>query len=158
MLAGSRTIGWKEWVALPDLEIPAIKAKIDTGARTSALHAFRLETYRPRRGGLRVRFGIHPLQRRQDIELFCDADVKDHREVKDSSGNISHRYIIQTHICIGSYKKLIEISLARRDTMRFRMLLGRTAFDKNIYIDPLGSYLTGRSLNTSYRKYRKRAL
>ena len=90
-------LGWREWVALPELGIPAVKAKVDTGARTSALHAFSLETFEE--SGLQmVRFGIHPLQRRTDLELFCTAEVVDERVVSDSGGRITSYNVCYTKL------------------------------------------------------------
>ena len=143
-------IGWKEWLALPDLGIPAIKAKIDTGARTSALHTFSIEDYATG-GKWMVRFGIHPLQKRQDIELYCEAPVVDRRRVKDSSGRTETRYTIETKAILGSEEWPIQITLTNRDSMMFRMLLGRTALERRFAIDPARSYLTGRRLPRAYK-------
>jgi hypothetical protein len=148
-------LGWREWVSLPDLGIPAIKAKLDTGARTSSLHAFMIEPFRSD-GRLKVRFGIHPLQRREDIEIFSSAEVIDRRHVIDSGGHRELRYVIQTPIHIGQRSWDIEVSLTNRDIMRFRMLLGRTAMQKRLLVDPQGSYLAGRSLMRVYRKGKKK--
>jgi len=142
-------IGWREWLALPQLGIPAIKAKIDTGARTSALHTFSLEEFSD--GGIRmVRFGIHPLQKRKDIELFCQAPVLERRRVKDSGGHSETRYVIQTTVALKNDVWRINITLTNRDAMIFRMLLGRTAIEKRFMIDPGRSYTAGRSLAKNY--------
>ena len=142
-------IGWKEWVALPDLGIPAIKAKIDTGARTSALHAFALEAFR--RGGVyRVRFAMHPLQRRRDVARTCEAVVLDHRRVKNSGGQVEQRYTIRTRLELGSLHWSIDITLTDRSDMLFRMLLGRTALAGRVCIDPAGTYLCGRRRARAY--------
>jgi hypothetical protein len=150
-----QTIGWREWVALPELGIPAIKAKVDTGARTSALHAFSIETYRED-GRSKVRFGIHPLSRRSDIELFCSTDLIDFRMVKNSGGHREKRYVIRTPMALGDNIWPIDITLTCRDTMLFRMLLGRTAMRNRLIVDPKESYLTGRSLSRVYQKTRKK--
>ena len=143
-------IGWKEWIVLPELGIPAVKAKIDTGARTSALHIFSLEEFQS--GGRRmVRFGIHPLQRRKDIECFCEAPVLEQRRVKDSGGHYEKRYVIQTTAKLGAVSWSINITLTNRDPMLFRMLLGRQAVENRFLINPGWPYLTGRKLAKSYQ-------
>lgn len=135
-------VGWREWLALPGLNIPAIKAKIDTGARTSALHAFFVEPFYA--GGQQmVRFSVHPRQKRLDAVIDCVAAVKDFREVSDSGGHREMRYVIETEILLGPCSRTIEMTLTNRDNMKFRMLLGRTAL-KELLIDPDRSYLMGR--------------
>ncbi len=143
-------IGWKEWLFFPDLEIPAIKAKIDTGARTSAIHTFSIEEYTVQ-GQLMVRFGVHPLQKRRDVELFCEAPVVDRRRVKDSGGHTEMRYFIETTVVLGERKWPIHMTLTNRDRMMFRMLLGRTALEKRFIIDPGRAYLGGRKLEKAYK-------
>ena len=143
-------IGWREWLALPQLGIPAIKAKIDTGARTSALHTFSLEEFTSDGGRRMVRFGIHPLQKRRDFELFCEAPVLERRRVKDSGGHIEKRYVIQTDVVLKNEIWRINVTLTNRDAMLFRMLLGRTAIAKRFIVDPGRSYLGGRTLAKAY--------
>jgi hypothetical protein len=146
-------VGWREWIGLPELGIPAVKAKIDTGARTSALHVFDLEEF-VEDGRRMVRFGIHPLQRRKDIVRFCEAPVLERRRVKDSGGHIEKRYVIRTKAVMGSESWKIDLTLTNRDPMLFRMLLGRTAVENRFLINPGRSYRTGRSLAKSYNKKR----
>lgn len=148
-------VGWREWMTLPQLGIPAIKAKIDTGARTSSLHTFSLEEF-TREGQLMIRFGIHPLQKRRDIELFCEATVVDRRRVKDSGGHIEKRYVIRTSAVLGSARWTIDITLTNRDAMLFRMLLGRTAVENRFVIDPGRSYTAGRILARHYPRRTRR--
>lgn len=136
-------LGWREWVALPELKLMEIKAKIDTGARSSALHAFAIEPYR--KGGQRwVMFAIHPLQKRCDVSVECHAEVKDRRLVMDSGGHKQRRYVIETQLVLGRSVIKAEMTLTNRDSMSFRMLLGRTAMDARFIVDPGASYLQGR--------------
>ncbi|OGT52812.1 MAG: ribosomal protein S6 modification protein [Gammaproteobacteria bacterium RIFCSPHIGHO2_12_FULL_41_15] len=138
---GQIIVGWREWLAIPALGIDRIKAKVDTGARTSTLHAFALKSYRDN-GKTRLRFKIHPLQRNELTLVVCEADVFDKRWVTDSGGHYELRYVIKTPIVLGNQTWPIEITLTNRDTMGFRMLLGRTAMRRRLIVDPGQSYLT----------------
>jgi len=141
------TLGWREWVLLPELNLPPLKAKIDTGARTSCLHAFSLQPFNKGPSAW-VRFGMHPHQQDPDTEVFCEAKIVDKRIVTDSGGHREERYVISTLLELGKTQWPIEITLTNRDTMRFRMLLGRTAMQDKIIVDPSGSYLLGNTENT----------
>lgn len=135
-------LGWREWVSLPGLGIEQIKAKVDTGARTSALHAFSHQTFHER-GVLMVRFRIHPRQRRTDIVKECVAEVLERRMVSDSGGHREKRLVIATPLQLGERRWNIEMTLTNRDNMQFRMLLGRTAIKGHYVVDPGRSYLVG---------------
>jgi hypothetical protein len=139
---GLAAIGWREWLSLPQLGIPHLKAKVDTGARTSALHACYVEPFRAQ-GVRMVRFGIHPLQRRTDIIIECTAAVLDRRNVTDSGGHREMRYVIETQAALGDVTWPVELTLTNRDTMRFRMLLGRLAMEDRFMVIPSASYLLG---------------
>ncbi|MDH3713011.1 MAG: RimK/LysX family protein [Gammaproteobacteria bacterium] len=139
----THVLGWREWVGLPELGIDRLKCKVDTGARSSALHAYFVEPF-SENGRARVRFGIHPLQRRSKPEIVCVADVLDERMVSDSGGHRENRIVIATPIVLGASSWAVEITLTDRDTMRFRMLLGRTAINCRYVVDPSASYLAGK--------------
>ena len=137
------TLGWREWVSLPGLGVEAIKAKVDTGARTSAIHAFELEPF-SENGKERIRFRIHPLQKDQTTVATCTADILDKRVVTDSGGHREERFVIATELLIGGHCWLIEATLTARDNMLFRMLIGRTAMKGRACVNPARSYLVGK--------------
>ena len=143
-------LGWEEWLALPELGLPAIKAKIDTGARTSALHAFTIESFGPA-SRPKVRFGVHPVPGRDDIEVFCTADVIDRREVTSSNGESELRFVVRTTVTMGERSWPIEITLANREAMAYRMLLGRQALQEDMFVDAATSF---RQPRLGYRLYK----
>lgn len=136
-------IGWREWVSIPAIGIDHIKAKVDTGARTSALHTFDLETYEES-GESRVRFRVHPFQGDLETVVACDLPVASQRIVRDSGGHEEVRPFIRVPVTFGKTVHEIEISLTNRDNMKFRMLIGRTALKSRFVVDSSRSYLFGR--------------
>jgi hypothetical protein len=132
-------IGWREWVLLPDLLDVRIKAKIDTGARTSSIHSFGTRRFSDG-GAPHVEFLIHPLQHEETPEVVCTAPIKDEREVKSSNGEAEIRIFVETLARLGPVEWPIELSLADRDVMGFRMLLGREALRRRFLVDPARSY------------------
>ena len=142
MTVKTKTIlGWREWVSLPEFGIERIKAKVDTGARTSALHAFNLRLFDDS-GQRMVHFKIHPIQRKNDVVVECIARVKDERIITDSGGHKEQRIVIETPVKIGDHIRQVEVTLTDRDNMLFRMLLGRTAIRPHFLVDPNKSFLS----------------
>ncbi len=150
-------IGWQEWLALPELGLPAIKAKIDTGARTSALHAFLIEPFGPAEAPM-VRFGVHPIPGRVDVAVFCSAPVAGRREVTSSNGEKETRYFIRTPVQMGEHTWEIEIGLTNRESMTYRMLLGRQAIRDDMMVDVAASFRQPRLGYKLYRDLPRRVL
>lgn len=148
-------VGWQEWCSLPKLHLPAIKAKIDTGAKTSALHAWDVHPFR-RHGLLYVHFIVHPLQRNTDLTVRCTAKVIDQRTVMSSGGHKQRRYVISTPVIVGNSLWEIEVTLTNRDTMAFRMLLGRDALKGHAIVDPQSSLHQGKFKKSDLRKLYRR--
>ena len=136
-------IGWREWLTLPALGIPVVKAKVDTGARSSALHAFDVEVF-VENGREMVRFNVHPFQRDNERSVSAVAELFDRRSVRSSEGHESMRPVILTPVELMGQQWLVELTLTRRDTMGFRMLLGRQAIRRRFLVDPGRSYFAGR--------------
>lgn len=136
-------IGWEEWCSLPELGLPAIKAKVDTGAKTSALHAFSIENFYED-GVSYVRFDMHPIQRTDAYIKTCVAPVIDERYVSDSGGHREKRFVIRTPLLLNQQIWDIEITLTNRDSMAFRMLLGREAMRGKVVVDPTLSCTHGK--------------
>lgn len=135
-------IGWREWVSLPGLCLPVIKGKLDTGARTSSLHAFNIEPFYDR-GHLKVSFQVHPLHNHPEIVVTCSANVVDYRSVSDSGGHREKRYVIETEMLIGDLSMTIEVTLANRESMTHKMLIGRAAM-KQLMINPGRTFMLGK--------------
>ncbi len=139
-------VGWRELVGLPGLGVERIKAKIDTGARTSTLHAFDIELFKVK-GKEFVRFKVHPLQRQSRKVVQCEAELYDQRYVRSSSGHSSLRPVILTQLKVGSHLWDIELTLTNRDKMGFRMLIGRQAIRRHLLVHSGRSYLLGKKSN-----------
>jgi len=135
-------LGSEEWCSFPELGIPTIKARVDSGAKTSALHAINIAPFIKNDANW-VKFDINPIQNNIKTVIHCEAPMVDKRIVKSSSGFREHRYVIQTQIAIGDAKWPIEMTLTNRDSMGFRMLLGREAMSGRILVDPEQKYLLG---------------
>jgi hypothetical protein len=146
-------IGWREWVSLPELGIGRIKVKVDTGARSSSLHAYDLE-YVEVRGKRLVRFKVHPLQRDSHTVIEAEAELLEVRGVRNSGGKLEHRPVIVTAVELMGELWPIELSLTRRDVMGFRMLLGRQAVRGRFTIDPSRSYYDGRLTKKRRTRYK----
>ncbi|REJ70085.1 MAG: ATP-dependent zinc protease [Planctomycetota bacterium] len=145
------TIGWREWIALPNLGIKQIKAKVDTGARSSALHAVDLETFK-RHGRDFVRFKVHPEQRNSKRTVIAEAEVLEYRKVKSSGGHQTRRPVILTSVSALGQTWEVELTLVSRDEMGFRMLLGREAIRRRMIVDPGRSFLNGRPKKKKAKK------
>lgn len=149
------TIGWREWVRLPDLDDVVVKAKVDTGARTSSLHAFDLEEA-DRDGETWIDFSFHPLQRDTDTVASGSARLVDRRRVTPSNGQSELRYVVETDLELDGQRLPIELTLTRRDAMGFRMLLGRRAIRDRFLVDPRRSYRGSESKEIRRRERRRR--
>ena len=136
-------IGWREWVGLPDLGIKTIKAKVDTGARSSSLHAYGIQEF-SRDGKQWVHFKVHPVQRKNDEVLEVEAAVLAFRSIRSSSGKAAMRPVILTNVELLGMTWAVELTLANRDAMGFRMLLGREAFRGRFLVDSAKSYYGGK--------------
>ena len=146
------TVGRREWCGLPALGVPAIKVKVDTGARTSSLHASEIE--QEHRDGVGwVRFRVAPLREHSGFLLTCEAPISSVRRVRSSNGQIQQRVFIETTLLLGRESWDIEVSLADRSDMKFPMLLGRQAMRGRVHVNPGASYLTGRKAPHQYREH-----
>jgi len=132
-------LGWQEWVALPELGLPALKAKIDTGAKTSALHTHSIEPFQSGAKSM-VRFTVRPSPARTSLEVGAEAEVVDRREVTSSNGERELRYVIATRLMLGGEVWPIEVSLTNRERMTYRMLIGRQAIRDDMLVDPAAKF------------------
>jgi hypothetical protein len=148
-------IGWREWVALPDLGIPMIKAKVDTGARSSAIHVSELTTFH-RRGVEMVRFVVQPAQRNPKPAVVAEARLLEWRRVRSSGGHASRRPVVRTTLELLGKRWKIELTLASRDAMGFRMLLGREAVRGRAVVDPGASFYGAKPPVARPRRPRRR--
>lgn len=145
-------IGCEEWCQLPDLDIPAIKARVDSGAKTSALHAFNIHPFK-KNGKPWVSFEVHPLQKDRNTVIRCEREVLDKRRVKSSSGVAETRYVIASNIRVGDKTWEVELTLSNRDSMGYRMLLGREAMNGRVLVDPELSFCHGDMSNDTLDEY-----
>lgn len=136
-------VGWREWVQIPQVDVPWIKAKIDTGAKTSAIHAFDLRSF-DRDGRDWVSFAVHPWQATAQDEVAVELPVHDSRSVRSSSGHEEQRYVVRLPVVLGGREVPVEVTLTDRDEMGFRMLIGREALVQGFLVDPSLSYAGGR--------------
>ncbi len=148
-------VGWREWVSLPAVGVPWIKAKLDTGARTSSLHAFDLVEVR--RGGIaHARFGIHPWQDSHDDAVVVERPIHDRRSVRSSSGHAEERIVVLLDVVLQGRTVSAEVTLTNRDDMGFRMLIGRQALRQGFVVDSARSFLGGRAPRGIRRRNRGR--
>jgi hypothetical protein len=146
-------VGWREWIALPELGIAEVKAKLDTGARSSALHVSDVERFR-RGGRSMIRFVIHPAQRQALPKVVAEAELIAERRVRSSSGQLQMRPVIRTAVQMLEARWEVELTLANRTQMGFRMLLGREAIRGRFLLDPARSFLAGRPRKRAGKKRR----
>ena len=148
-------VGSEEWCQFPDLNIPGIKARVDSGAKTSSLHAFNIQSFR-KNGEKWVNFEVHPLRNDNRTSVFCEAKVIDQRVIKSSSGSSEKRFVIRSKVLLGSEQYDIELTLTNRDSMGYRMLLGREAMEGRVLVNPAVSFSLGDrtpdDLNRVYQK------
>lgn len=149
----STVAGWREWVSLPDAGVAWIKAKLDTGARSSSLHAFDIEDFE-RDGEPWVRFSVHPWQRSAEESHLCELPLHDRRLVRSSSGHAQERDVVLMEVSLLGRSVTAEVTLSRRDEMGFRLLIGREALRQGFLVDPGRSYLGGRPKRRVRRKNR----
>lgn len=141
------TLGWREWLAMPELGVAGIIAKVDTGAKTCALHAFYIEPF-VQDGEDWIRFGLHPNRHSSARQVHCEARIKEKRDVTDSGGHTENRYVIETALELGGRVFPAEVTLTNRDNMKYRFLLGRNALRRRFVVDPARSWRLGKREET----------
>jgi hypothetical protein len=152
---GSIRAGWREWVQLPDVGVPWIKAKLDTGARTSAIHAYHIEPFQ-RDDANWVRFRVRPWQESTEDETIVECPVHDVRSIRSSSGHVQERYVVKMRLVMLGRRVTAEVTLTNRDQMGFRMLIGRQALRRGFAVDAGKSFLGGRAPKHVRRRNRGR--
>ncbi|WP_036491375.1 MULTISPECIES: ATP-dependent zinc protease family protein [Nocardioides] len=150
---GQLTAGWREWVRLPGIDVEWVKAKLDTGARSSAIHAFDIHEF-DRDGESWVRFSIHPWQRSREDSVDVELPIHDRRHVRSSTGHVQERYVVLLDVTLVERTVTAEVTLTSRDQMGFRMLIGREALRQGYLIDSRRSYLGGRPKKSVRRRNR----
>lgn len=150
-----KIIGWREWLSLPDLGIATLKAKVDTGARTSSLHAIDLEYFK-KSGKEYIKFKIQPQQRSSKLVVHCSHKVLEHRKIKSSNGQIELRPVIETNVSLFDEIWPVELTLTNRDEMGFRMLLGRESIRKRFLVDSGNSYLGAKAKKPAKKKLKRK--
>lgn len=136
-------VGWREWISLPDLNLMQIKAKMDTGAKTSSLHAVNIEEF-THYGWDYVRFEVHPDQEDLSVTKMCEARIMDRRIVKSSCGEREKRPFIKTSLFIGGRHIQIELNLSNREHMGVPILIGREAMTPGVLVNPSKKFILGR--------------
>ena len=145
--------GWREWVQLTDVGVPWIKAKLDTGAQTSSIHAYDVEAF-DRDGSAWVRFRIRPWQRSDADEVQVECPVLDVRRVRSSSGHVEERFVVSMRLVLVGHEVDAEVTLTNRDAMGFRMLVGREALSRGFVVDSARSFLGDRAPRPMRRRNR----
>ncbi|AYF97858.1 ATP-dependent zinc protease family protein [Protaetiibacter intestinalis] len=145
--------GWREWVQLPDVGVPWIKAKLDTGAQTSSIHAYEVEAF-DRDGEAWVRFRIRPWQKSDADEAEVECPVLDVRRVRSSSGHVEERFVVSLPLVLVGHRVDAEVTLSNRDAMGFRMLIGREALSRGYVVDSARSFLGDRAPRPMRRRNR----
>ena len=149
--AAQVVVGWREWVALPQAGVDWVKAKIDTGARSSSIHAFDLEILGQDDREL-VRFSIHPWQRSDEEAHELTLPLLDRREVRSSNGQTEQRYAVAMDVTLAGRTITTVMTLSNRDEMGFRMLIGREALERGFLVDSSRSYAGGKPKRAVRRK------